>query len=90
MVLILEEKGLGIPSTRNFNPSSPLMLSGSNLVSGSLYRRHSLSWEWGGWKGQKASQRMKGKESEGQAVMKMQVHHKFKLWKTNFLLSTAF
>lgn len=68
----------GVSNTRNLNPSSLFMLSDSNLVCGSLYRRHSHSW---GWKGQKASQRMKEKESEVQVVMKMQVHHEFKMLK---------
>lgn len=53
MVVILEEKGQGVSNTRNLNPSSSFMLSGSNLVSDSLYRRHSLSW---GWRRKKASQ----------------------------------
>lgn len=53
MVLTSEEKGQGVSNTRNLNPSPPFMLSGSNLVSYYLYRRHAFSWAW---KGQKASQ----------------------------------
>lgn len=36
MALTLEEKGQRVSNTRNLNPSSPFMLSGSNLVRASL------------------------------------------------------